>query len=172
MFYSNSALKVLSTLPCSPPLPSILLAQPFLLSFFFNHVFMLQVSCQCPYLKRNKLFSSPFELRAYILSHSTSPFFVKGFFQDTVSQTICLCWLQTMILLISASRVARIIDMSLWLPACLFLGCFCFYSAFFYGSEWVFSRVGVSGTALSPSYLPQSGDRICFHWVQRLLFQN
>jgi hypothetical protein len=32
-----------------------------------------------------------FELKAYTLSHSTSPFFVcvMGFFQDRVSQTIC-----------------------------------------------------------------------------------
>jgi hypothetical protein len=38
------------------------------------------------------------------LSHSTSPIFVEGF-QDTVSQTICLGWLKTEILLISASSV-------------------------------------------------------------------
>jgi hypothetical protein len=41
-----------------------------------------------------------FELRAYNLSYSTSPFL---YFQDRVSQTICLCWLRTEILLISAS---------------------------------------------------------------------
>jgi hypothetical protein len=34
-----------------------------------------------------------FELRAYTLSHSISPFFVKGFFQDRVSRAICLGWL-------------------------------------------------------------------------------
>jgi hypothetical protein len=44
-----------------------------------------------------------FELRAYTLSHSTSPFFGDGFFPDRVSQTICWGWLQTIILLISAS---------------------------------------------------------------------
>jgi hypothetical protein len=42
------------------------------------------------------------ELRAYTLSHSTSPFY-DGFFQDRVLQTICLGWLQTAILLISDS---------------------------------------------------------------------
>jgi hypothetical protein len=40
------------------------------------------------------------ELRAYNLSHSTIPFFVKGL--DRVSQT-CPGWLQIVILLISAS---------------------------------------------------------------------
>jgi hypothetical protein len=44
-----------------------------------------------------------FELRAYTLSHSTSSFFVMVIFQDRVSRTICLGWLSTTILLISAS---------------------------------------------------------------------
>jgi hypothetical protein len=45
-----------------------------------------------------------FELRACTLNHSTSPIFVMGFF-DIGSQTISLSmgWLQTGILLISAS---------------------------------------------------------------------
>jgi hypothetical protein len=43
-----------------------------------------------------------FELRAFTLSHSTSPFFCDGFFWDRVLRTICLGWLQTTIL-ISAS---------------------------------------------------------------------
>jgi hypothetical protein len=43
------------------------------------------------------------ELRAITLSHTTSLIFVKGFFRDSVLQTICPAWLQTMILLISAS---------------------------------------------------------------------
>jgi hypothetical protein len=51
------------------------------------------------------------ELRAYTLSHSTSPFYVK-YFWDRVSQTICPGWLQAAILLISVSWVARIIGMS------------------------------------------------------------
>jgi hypothetical protein len=51
------------------------------------------------------------ELRAYTLSHSTSPFLWWVFFYR-VSWTICMGWLWTMILLISASRVARITCMS------------------------------------------------------------
>jgi hypothetical protein len=47
------------------------------------------------------------------LSHSSSPIFVKGF-QNRVSQTICPGWLQTSILLISASWVARITGMRQW----------------------------------------------------------
>jgi hypothetical protein len=42
-----------------------------------------------------------FELRAFTLSHSSSPFY-EGFFPDRVSQTICPGWLQTAIFLISA----------------------------------------------------------------------
>jgi hypothetical protein len=52
-----------------------------------------------------------FEPRAYTLSHSASPF-CTGYFQDRVSQTICPGWLWTKILLISASWVARITDLS------------------------------------------------------------
>jgi hypothetical protein len=48
------------------------------------------------------------ELRAFTLSHSTSPF-CDGFFEIG---SICLGWLRTMILLISASQVARITDVS------------------------------------------------------------
>jgi hypothetical protein len=42
------------------------------------------------------------ELRAFTLSHSTSPF-CDGYFQYKVLRTICLSWLRTSILLISAS---------------------------------------------------------------------
>jgi hypothetical protein len=42
------------------------------------------------------------ELRAFTLSHSTSPIFVIGFF-ERVSRTICPGWFQAVILLISAS---------------------------------------------------------------------
>jgi hypothetical protein len=54
------------------------------------------------------------ELRAYTLSHTTSYplLLVKGFFWDRVSWTIFLGWLLTTILLISASWVARIIDVN------------------------------------------------------------
>jgi hypothetical protein len=46
------------------------------------------------------------------LSHSTSPF-CEGYFWDRVLGTVCPGWLWTMILLISASLVARITGMSL-----------------------------------------------------------
>jgi hypothetical protein len=51
----------------------------------------------------------------YYLSHSASPF-LCGFFWDRVSWTICPGWPQTKILLISASWVARITEMSHWCP--------------------------------------------------------
>jgi hypothetical protein len=44
-------------------------------------------------------------------------FCVKGFFWDRVLQTICPGWLWTIIFLISASWVARIIGVSHWHPA-------------------------------------------------------
>jgi hypothetical protein len=50
-----------------------------------------------------------FELRAYTLSHSTSPIFVKGFFKIKFHKLFYLGWLRTVILLISTSWVARII---------------------------------------------------------------
>jgi hypothetical protein len=43
------------------------------------------------------------ELGAFTLSHSTSPIFCDRVFRDRVSQTICPGWLQSSILLISAS---------------------------------------------------------------------
>jgi hypothetical protein len=45
------------------------------------------------------------------------PFYVKVFFWDRVSCTISLGWLRTSILLISASWVTRITDVSHWCPA-------------------------------------------------------
>jgi hypothetical protein len=57
-----------------------------------------------------------FELRAYTLSHSTSPFLWRVF-QDRVSQTVNWGWLGTMILLISASWVAGITGVSHQRPA-------------------------------------------------------
>jgi hypothetical protein len=51
----------------------------------------------------------------YHLSHSTSSFFVcVWYLQDRISQIICPGWLQTAILLLSTSRVARIKRMSHW----------------------------------------------------------
>jgi hypothetical protein len=44
--------------------------------------------------------------------HSTSSFFLIGFFQDRISWTVCLGWLWTLLLLISASWVSRITGMS------------------------------------------------------------
>jgi hypothetical protein len=61
-----------------------------------------------------------FEFRAYTLSHSTSPF-CDGFLQDRVSQTICLAWFWTTILLISASWVGGITGMSSRHPAWLLI---------------------------------------------------
>jgi hypothetical protein len=53
------------------------------------------------------------ELRAYTLSHSTSHFFLWWIFSRWVSRrTTCPGWLQTMILLISASWIARITGVS------------------------------------------------------------
>jgi hypothetical protein len=46
-------------------------------------------------------------------------FFVMGFFQDRISRTVCPGWLQTLILLISASPIARITGVSHWHPAIL-----------------------------------------------------
>jgi hypothetical protein len=43
------------------------------------------------------------ELRAYTLSHSTSPFFVMVFFEIGSGKLFALGWLKTVILLISAS---------------------------------------------------------------------
>jgi hypothetical protein len=42
------------------------------------------------------------------------PFFVEGFFRDRVSWIVCPGWLWTVILLISASWVARITGVSHW----------------------------------------------------------
>jgi hypothetical protein len=57
------------------------------------------------------------EIRAFTLSHSTSPVFCGRIYQDRVLQSICLGWLQTAILLISASSVSRIIGVSHRHPA-------------------------------------------------------
>jgi hypothetical protein len=55
------------------------------------------------------------------------PCFVEGFFQDRISWTIYLGWLWTVILLISASCVARLTDVSHWHPAALVILKFIFY---------------------------------------------
>jgi hypothetical protein len=48
---------------------------------------------------------------ALLLSHTSSPFF-SGYFGDGILRIICLGWLQTVILPISASQVARITDVT------------------------------------------------------------
>jgi hypothetical protein len=53
------------------------------------------------------------ELRAFTLTHSTALFLWRVFW-DRVSWTICLGWLQTTVLLISTSWVARITGVSHW----------------------------------------------------------
>jgi hypothetical protein len=55
---------------------------------------------------------------SFCLSHSTSPFFVcDGFFEIGSCELFAWWWLQTVILVISASQVARITGMS---PQCLY----------------------------------------------------
>jgi hypothetical protein len=80
--------------------------------FLFLHLFFLAVL--------------EFELSASCLlgRHSTTwatlpenTIFCVGYFQDRVLWTLCPGWPQTMILLISASWVTRIISMSYWHPA-------------------------------------------------------
>jgi hypothetical protein len=82
------------------------------------------------------------ELRAYTLSHSTSPFFVC-YFQDRVSQTICPGWLRTTVLLIAASQVARIIGVSHWHPALLLV---------FKEKSILFSKMAVSPVVYKDSF--------------------
>jgi hypothetical protein len=59
-------------------------------------------------------FSTGFWTQGLHLEPLHQPFVWKGFFWDRVSWTICLGWLQTAILLISISWIARITGMSHW----------------------------------------------------------
>jgi hypothetical protein len=52
----------------------------------------------------------------YGLSHFCSPF-CSGYFRDGVSQTLCVDWPWSVILLISATQVEKIAHMSHWCPA-------------------------------------------------------
>jgi hypothetical protein len=83
-------------------------------------------SLECGYFHQS--ISSIIPLRALCLlgRHSAtwttlSVLFCVGYCQDRVSWTICLGWLRIVILLISASRVARITGVSHRHPAFLFL---------------------------------------------------
>jgi hypothetical protein len=58
-----------------------------------------------------------FFLQSQGLNSGPTTFFWWWIFQDRVSRTICPGWLRTVILLISASWVARITDVSHWHPA-------------------------------------------------------
>jgi hypothetical protein len=71
------------------------------------------------------------ELSAFTLSRSTSPIFVKFFFKIRSHRPICPGWLQTAILLISASWVARITSVSHWHWLAVDLG-FCFFETGFH----------------------------------------
>jgi hypothetical protein len=65
-----------------------------------------------------------FELKAYTLSHFTSPFFVMSIFEIGSCELFPRGWIQTSILLTSASSVARITSVSQWCLAwCLSLSC-------------------------------------------------
>jgi hypothetical protein len=57
-----------------------------------------------------------------------SALFCDGFFWDRVSWTICPSWLRTLILLISASWVARITGVSHWCPIIPFTFSYAFSS--------------------------------------------
>jgi hypothetical protein len=57
------------------------------------------------------------EFRAFTCRHSTNPF-LWWVFSSWVSQTICVGWIQTSILLISASFVTRITGVSHQHPDC------------------------------------------------------
>jgi hypothetical protein len=72
-----------------------------MMNFFFSVVFFAVLG---------------FELRAYTLSHSTSPFLWWDYFKIGCPELFAQDWLWTSILLISASWVARHIGVSHRLP--------------------------------------------------------
>jgi hypothetical protein len=80
-----------------------------LFTFFFYWIFLVVLGFE-------------FEASCLLGRHSTAwvtppALFYVEYFQDRVSQTICLGWLQTMFLLISSSLIARITGLSHWCPA-------------------------------------------------------
>jgi hypothetical protein len=80
------------------------------------------VTCFCShkdihfFLGETRVWTLGFVLAKQVLYHlrHTSRLFCSGYFRDGVSLTICPSWPRTVILLISASPVARIIGARLW----------------------------------------------------------
>jgi hypothetical protein len=113
--------------PCSEFLFQVYIStQRFSGVFFFCFCrFDWFLSSLDSYVPLNLFFFSilGFELWAYTLTPWAilPDLFCDGFFQDRVSRTICLDWLWTAVLLISASWVARITGMSHQRPAQFFL---------------------------------------------------
>jgi hypothetical protein len=66
--------------------------------------------------------------------------FCEGFFWDKVPRTICLDWLQTTILLISASIVA---GLQVWTMGTQLLSHFYFHLAVLQFELWSFARQGL-----------------------------
>jgi hypothetical protein len=96
-------------------------------------------------LRASCLLGSPLLLEPlYHLRHSTSHV-LCCFFQNRVSQTVCLGWLWTVILLISASWVARITGVSHWCPV---------QSVFFTKAGWVALPWNISFSCLTSKLGP------------------
>jgi hypothetical protein len=95
------------------------------------------------------------------------PFFCVEYFGDGILQTISLGWLQVMILLIFTSGVARIIDMSHWLPAlCILYACFWLFET----RSCYVSQAGPQFAILLcqlPAWITEScaamSSHLCFH---------
>jgi hypothetical protein len=115
------------------------------------------------------------------LSHSTSPFFVKGFFKIGSHRTFCLGQLQAVILQISASWVARITGVSHWhLVSFFFLNMTWatqlsassfqdhFPSALFWKGVWAYSTVVVSRVDYGLPFLPSA----MAHFTSRVVSYN
>jgi hypothetical protein len=97
---------------CTPALfrASDPIVRPFSLHYTRSSLVLFFCCCCCCLF----FFFAVLGLNSGPTPQDTQPafFFCDGFFWDRVSWTICFGWLQTMILLISASWVARIIGMS------------------------------------------------------------
>jgi hypothetical protein len=110
-------------------------------------------------------------LRGYSTIQATTPaLFHVGYFWDRDLRIICLGWFWTMLLLISASWVARITGMSHWCPAFLPFVNSQLCVSISHGPGEILSFLG-----LGPS-LPQKGAP-CFStlwpsWVSRVFFKH